>query len=131
MDNLKNLRARCISTVLEYCYENGFRPYVWVEVDAGCVVPQEFVQEGMIIFDLDGEAVRNQVLDDDLLRFEARFGDDPDPMEVVVPVCRIVHVAPVNEVDEGASFQTRPTPPELVARATGKEPVIRRPMRIK
>ena len=91
---LRSIRAKLIESVREYCAEHFLRPYIWVDVDDACLVPFEYVTEGMIILDVDDEAVRGLELTDELLTFEARFGDSVEPMQVVVPLNRIVHAAP-------------------------------------
>ena len=84
---LRSIRAKLIESVREYCAEHFLRPYIWVDVDDACLVPFEYVTEGMIILDVDDEAVRGLELTDELLTFEARFGDSVEPMQVVVPNC--------------------------------------------
>ena len=112
---LRSIRAKLIESVREYCAEHFLRPYIWVDVDDACLVPFEYVTEGMIILDVDDEAVRGLELTDELLTFEARFGDSVEPMQVVVPLNRIVHAAPAETPEEGASFMVKPTHPDLRA----------------
>ena len=133
----RNLRGVIVETVRAYCDEHYMRPYLWIDVDDACVVPTEYVTEGMIILDVDDEAVRNWEVTNEVITFEARFGDEVDPMRVVVPINRIVHVAPAEEPDTGASFPARPTHPDLREEILGddkpepKTEAPRRPMRIK
>ena len=115
---LRSIRAKLIESVREYCAEHFLRPYIWVDVD---------------------DAVRGLELTDELLTFEARFGDSVEPMQVVVPLNRIVHAAPAETPEEGASFMVKPTHPDLRAEILGEEkpaetvsaPQPHRPMRIK
>ena len=53
---LRSIRAKLIESVREYCAEHFLRPYIWVDVDDACLVPFEYVTEGMIILDVDDEA---------------------------------------------------------------------------
>lgn len=131
MSSYQNLRAIVIDAVREYCAEHYFRPYIWVEVDSACRVPTEYVKDGMIILDIDDEAVRGFQMNDEYLSFEARFGDETDSMEIVVPLNRIVHVAAAEQAVEGASFMASPTSLELLEKLTGSSVAPRRPMRIK
>ena len=55
---LRSIRAKLIESVREYCAEHFLRPYIWVDVDDACLVPFEYVTEGMIILDVDDEADR-------------------------------------------------------------------------
>ena len=134
----RNLRAAMIECLLQNCDENGLRPYLWVSVDECCIVPTEYVQDGMIVFDVDEEAVRDVDLNDEFIAFNACF-DDNAPMHVVVPLNRIAHAAAAEEPMQGASFNVTETPDELRDRILGKpagtagkpEVSLRRPMRIK
>lgn len=130
-----NLRRVIIETVRNYCDEHYMRPYVWIDVDDACIVPMEYVTEGMIILDVDDEAIRGWEVNDRCLTFEARFGDDAEPMRVTVPLNRVVHVAPAEHPETGASFGPMPTDPDLRAEILGETPpeppAVRRPMRIK
>ena len=131
------LRAKIVESVRDYCTEHFMRPYIWVDVDDACIVPYEFVTDGMIVLDIDDEAIREFEVTNEILTFQARFGDTVDPLTVVVPLNRIVHAAPAEAPEEGASFMSKPTKPELRASILGEEkpkeatPAPRRPMRIK
>lgn len=138
----RNIRAAMIETLRQYCFENDLRPYLWVSVDDACIVPTDYVQDNMIVFDVDEEAVREFELTDEYVSFAACF-DDNEPMHVVVPLNRIAHTGAAEEPMQGPSFIVSDTPSELRARILGKtpqtsaqapaseEPAPRRPMRIK
>ena len=78
MSSYQNLRAIMIDAVREYCAEHYFRPYIWVEVDSACRVPSEYVKDGMIILDIDDEAVRGFQMNDEYLRSALRRRDGFD-----------------------------------------------------
>ena len=46
------MKPYLINAVLDYCRDTGTTPYVMVAVDHACRVPQEYVRDGRIIFDL-------------------------------------------------------------------------------
>ena len=75
---LRSIRAKLIESVREYCAEHFLRPYIWVDVDDACLVPFEYVTEGMIILDVDDEAVRGLELTDELLTFDCACGPGGD-----------------------------------------------------
>ena len=141
--SFRNFRAAVIETLREHCAENGFTPYIWVKVDDNCQVPLEYVQDGVIVLDIEDEAIRGFGLTDEALFFDARF--DEDVMHVVVPLPNIVHAAPGEAPALGASFMlgqaaapgatSEDDAPEKSSEAqqAGEEPFEprRRPMRIK
>ena len=100
--SFRNFRAAVIETLREHCAENGLTPYIWVKVDDNCQVPLEYVQDGVIVLDIEDEAIRGFGLTDEALFFDARF--DEDVMHVVVPLPNIVHAAPGEAPALGASF---------------------------
>ena len=141
--SFRNFRAAVIETLREHCAENGLTPYIWVKVDDNCQVPLEYVQDGVIVLDIEDEAIRGFGLTDEALFFDARF--DKDVMHVVVPLPNIVHAAPGEAPALGASFMlgqaaapgatSEDDAPEKSSEAqqAGEEPFEprRRPMRIK
>ena len=73
------MKPYLINAVLDYCRDTGTTPYVMVAVDHACRVPQEYVRDGRIIFDLTDEAVNRLAISDTELTFQARFGENNVP----------------------------------------------------
>lgn len=63
-----------IRAIHEWCTDNGFTPYVAVQVDSRVRVPREHVRDGQIVLNLSYEATGSLKIGNDLVSFQARFG---------------------------------------------------------
>ncbi len=139
---MPNIHASIIEGVRDYCREAGTSPYIWVDVDNACEVPQDFVRDGMIVLDLSDEAIHNYAVNDHWMTFQARFGEDNAISTLKIPLNRIALVASAEAPEQGAMLQVTETPAEVVAEMCGGSAVsaqpassqpaaFRRPMRVK
>ena len=62
-----------IRALYEWCCDSGQTPYIAVQVDAATRVPMEYVKDGEIVLNISPDATRNLKIDNDLIRFSARF----------------------------------------------------------
>lgn len=111
----------------EWCVDNGFTPYLAVEVDANTRVPMAYVKDGEIILNINYTATRDLMISNDAVTFSARFnGKSMDlyvPMEAVRGIFarengqglffEAAEAAPaVEDVHDSGSDEPEPTPPQ-------------------
>ena len=121
-----------INAVLDSCRDTGTTPYVMVAVDHACRVPQEYVRDGRIIYALTDEAVNRLAISDTELTFQARFGENNEIFDVLVPLNRIIAVTPLECQQFALHFEVTETPVEEPEEAPAQPaPGVRRPMRVK
>jgi stringent starvation protein B len=68
-------RPYLIRALYEWLLDNGLTPHLLV--DAGhksVVVPQQFVEDGRIVLNINPSAVMNLVMSNEMISFNARFG---------------------------------------------------------
>ena len=94
-------RPYLIRALYEWCTDNGFTPYVAVQVDHTVQVPREFVKNGEIVLDISFGATSSLKLDNDFIAFKARFGGIA--REIIVPIGRVVAIY-ASENGEGMAF---------------------------
>jgi stringent starvation protein B len=94
-------RPYLIRALYEWCTDNGFTPYVAVQVDSTVQVPREFVKNGEIVLDISFGATSSLKLDNDFIAFKARFGGIA--REIIVPIGRVVAIY-ASENGEGMAF---------------------------
>jgi stringent starvation protein B len=104
-------RPYLIRALHEWCADNGFSPYIAVQVDASVRVPMEFVKNGEIVLNVSMEATSSLKLGNDFIEFKARFGGVA--REIIVPVSHVIAIY-ARENGQGMAF---PAPP--VAAVTG------------
>jgi stringent starvation protein B len=71
---LPSTKPYLLRAIWEWCVDNGFTPYISVEVDARTRVPREFVRDGQIVLNIGPEASNKLEIGNDFIEFQARFG---------------------------------------------------------
>ncbi len=77
-------RPYLIRALYEWCTDNGFTPYVAVQVDDTVQVPREYVKNGEIVLNISFDATSSLKLGNDFIEFKARFAGTA--REISVPV---------------------------------------------
>ena len=77
-------RPYLIRALHEWCSDNGFTPYLAVQVDASVQVPMEYVKNSEIVLNVGFEATSGLKLGNEFIEFKARFGGVA--RDIVVPV---------------------------------------------
>ncbi len=73
-----------IRAICEWCADNGLTPYLAVKVNAQTRVPVAHVKNGEIVLNISRGATRRLTIDNDWVRFAARFNGASQ--EVAVPI---------------------------------------------
>jgi stringent starvation protein B len=98
-------RPYLIRALYEWCTDNGFTPYVAVQVDDTVQVPREYVKNGEIVLNISFDATSSLKLGNDFIEFKARFAGTA--REISVPVGRVIAIY-ARENGQGMAF---PAPP--------------------
>ena len=72
--DLPSTKPYMIRAIHEWCTDNGFTPYIAVQVDGRVRVPREHVRDGQIVLNVGYEATGGLQIGNDLISFQARFG---------------------------------------------------------
>ena len=99
-----------LRALFEWCVDNGFTPYIVVTVDAYTKVPMQFVREGQIVLNISYGATSGLQMDNDEIRFKARFGGVAH--DIYIPVDNVLAIY-ANENGQGMMFEA--TGPEADA----------------
>jgi stringent starvation protein B len=94
-----------IRAIHEWCADEGFTPYLAVQVDERTCVPREFVRDGQIVLNVSAEATHQLVMGNDEISFQTRFSGASFP--VVVPVDAVVAIY-ARENGQGMAFEATP-----------------------
>jgi stringent starvation protein B len=101
-------RPYLIRALYEWCTENGFSPYLAVQVDASVRVPMDHVKNGEIVLNISFDATSGMQLGNEFIEFKARFGGVA--REIVIPVSHVTAIY-ARENGQGMAFP----PPVLPA----------------
>jgi stringent starvation protein B len=91
-----------LRAIYEWCTDSGYTPYLAVKVDAGTTVPMEYVKKGEIVLNISFGATSGLKMDNDSIRFHARFGGVS--REIFVPVNNVMAIY-ANENGQGMAFE--------------------------
>jgi stringent starvation protein B len=111
------MRPYLIRALYEWCTDNGWTPYIAVQADTAVQVPREYVRNGQIILDISASATSVLSLDNDCIRFKARFGGVA--REIIIPVDHVLAIY-ARENEQGMAF---PAPEDQTAGANDAAPV--------
>jgi stringent starvation protein B len=112
--DVPSTRPYLIRALHEWCTDNGFSPYIAVQVDASVQVPMEFVKNGEIVLNVSADATGALRLGNDFVEFKARFGGIP--RDIVVPIDHVIAIY-ARENGQGMAF---PAPPPKGAPPMGE-----------
>lgn len=99
-----------LRAIYEWCTDNGYTPYIAAVVDANTRVPTQFVQNGEIVLNISFEATSGLKLENDAIRFNARFGGVA--RDILVPVDNVIAIY-ARENGQGMAFEAaQPTKPD-------------------
>lgn len=71
---LPSTKPYLLRAIWEWCVDNGFTPYISVQVDGRTRVPREFIRDGQIVLNIGPEASKKLEIGNDFIEFQARFG---------------------------------------------------------
>ena len=88
---LTSKRPYLIRALNEWILDNNMTPHLLVDAEGeGVVVPEQYVQDGRIILNISPSAVRELIIENDTVVFNARFSGNP--MSVTIPVMHVLAI---------------------------------------
>ena len=104
-----------VRAICEWCADNGLTPYLAVKVNDATRVPVAYVKYGEIVLNVSASATRRLTIDNDGVRFSARFSGTSQ--EVAVPMSAIAGVF-ARETGYGFAIAISQNPVATLAAAT-------------
>jgi stringent starvation protein B len=109
-DNVQPTRPYLIRALYEWCTDNGFTPFIAVQVDESVRVPQEYVKDGEIVLNVSFDATSALQLGNEYIEFKGRFGGVA--RDILVPVHRVLAIY-ARENGQGMAFPVSVGPVSL------------------
>lgn len=103
---MQSTKPYLIRAIHQWCVDQGFTPYLSVQVDDLTRVPREFVREGEIVLNVGYDATNQLELGNESISFQARFSGRVFP--VYVPVERVAAIY-ARENGQGMAFPVSET----------------------
>ena len=105
MSDIPSNKPYLIRALHQWCTDSGFTPFIAVFVDERVEVPMEYVKNNEIVLNLSVEACHQLLIDNDWIRFQARFGGVP--RKILVPISHVLAIY-ARENGQGMSFPFDP-----------------------
>ena len=90
-----------IRALWEWCNDQGLTPQILVDIDHNTRVPAGFDDDGKIVLDISMDATQGLEMNNEWVRFQARFGTVAQQLDV--PVARISAIFAA-ETGQGMGF---------------------------
>ncbi len=97
-----------IRALHEWCTDNGYTPYLTVQVDEHTLVPMAHVRDGQITLNVGTLATNKLLLGNEYIEFQARFSGVTE--NVMVPVAAVSAIY-ARETGAGMGFEVQPYEP--------------------
>jgi stringent starvation protein B len=104
-----------VRAICEWCADNGLTPYLAVRVNGQTRVPTAFVKNGEIVLNISATATRKLTVDNEWIRFTARFSGSSQ--EIAVPMSAVAGIF-AKETGYGFAFSVPQDPAAALAAAT-------------
>ncbi|MCL2160962.1 MAG: ClpXP protease specificity-enhancing factor [Betaproteobacteria bacterium] len=106
-----------IRAIYEWCVDQGFTPYLAVQVDQLTQVPSGYVREGQIVLNVGPEATHQLKIDNELVTFQARFNGVAH--QIVAPIGNVLAIY-ARENGQGIAFEATGAQEDMpVGKASG------------
>lgn len=116
-------RPYFLRALYQWIVDNGLTPYIVVDAKSSDVeVPEQYVREGRILFNISPSAVINLELDNDKVEFSARFHGTARHQHIPMPAIMAIYA---KENSKGMIFtdeKDNEPPPEP---GLGKKPALK------
>jgi len=89
----------------EWCTDNGYTPYITVQVDEHTLVPMAHVRDGQITLNVGTLATNKLVLGNEFIEFQARFSGVTENVSVPVAAVSAIYA---RETGAGMGFEVQP-----------------------
>jgi stringent starvation protein B len=108
-----------IRAIYEWCVDQGYTPYLAVQVDGQTRVPMEHVKDGQIVLNISYTATHQLKIDNDFVHFSARFSGVSRELEI--PIAAVSGIF-AKESGQGMFFQVSAGEPEAEATVDADAP---------
>ena len=118
MTPVPSTKPYLIRAIQEWCVDQGFTPYLAVNVSSSTRVPREYVKDGQIVLNLGPEATHQLMMGNDFITFSARFNGVAQALSIPVEAVTAIYA---RENGQGMAFEVVP-PAAPPADGTAQKP---------
>lgn len=103
-NSVSSTKPYLIRSIYEWCIDNDLTPFLFVKVNSEIIdIPVEYVTNGEIVFNISNSAVRDLVIDNELICFIARFNGTPRKLSISIDSVKAIFA---KEINQGIDFSS-------------------------
>lgn len=110
-----------LRALYEWCSDNDYTPYIQVWVNDHTRVPRQYVQNEHITLNIGFRAIKNLLIDNEWITFQARFNGEAQNIEIPVGHVRAIFT---KETGEGMKFEVEAWQPENETQPEQNKPTV-------
>ena len=96
-------RPYLLRALYQWIMDNGMTPHVLIDAEVGGVdVPENTIQKGKVVLNIASSATEHMKMDNDAIRFKARFSGKPYP--IFIPMDAVIAIY-ARENGQGMAFE--------------------------
>ncbi|MBS0424111.1 MAG: ClpXP protease specificity-enhancing factor [Proteobacteria bacterium] len=99
--SISSTKPYLIRSIYDWCVDSGFTPFVSVKAHAELDIPQEYIKNGEIIFNISARAVQGLNINDESITFSARFNGISRDLDIPLEAVKGIFA---KEVNQGIAF---------------------------
>lgn len=104
---MDSTRPYLLRAIYEWCIDQGYTPFLNVQVDRRTRVPPQHVRDGQIVLNIGAEAAHALTIGNERITLAARFGGVAQ--ELSIPVDRVAAIY-ARENGQGMAFEVSEAP---------------------
>lgn len=101
--SISSKKPYLIRSIYDWCLDSGFTPFVSVKAHAELDIPQEYIKNDEIIFDISAKAVQGLNINDESITFSARFNGMSRDLDIPLDAVKGIFA---KEVNQGIAFSS-------------------------
>lgn len=92
-----------IRSIYDWCIDSGFTPFISVKAYSEMDIPDEYLKDGEIVFNVSQNAVQDLIINNDMVYFMARFNGVSRKLEIPISAVKGIFA---KEVNQGMAFSS-------------------------
>ena len=101
--SINSTKPYLIRSIYDWCIDSGFTPFVSVKAYSELDLPQEYVRNGEIIFNISAKAVQGLNINNESITFRARFNGITRNLDIPLDAVKGIFA---KEVNQGIAFSS-------------------------
>ncbi len=101
--SISSTKPYLIRSIYDWCIDSGFTPFLSVKAPIGLDIPQEYIKNGEIIFNISAKAVQGLNINNESIAFSARFNGISRDLDIPLDAVKGIFA---KEINQGIAFSS-------------------------